>query len=125
LEFGGASVSETDDDGCSFWTLVLRHLSSGYGVREELTAALALLRVAVLQGEPPQTEQSRDLPTQHAHVLQEGSRLRERLPAYLAQRRAFLKEHCPLIAPLQALVSAYEKPTTTDELWATGLGAVP
>jgi hypothetical protein len=62
---------------------------------------------------------------EHMQVLQEGARLRERLPAYLAQRRNLLEIHCPLIPPLQATVSAYEKPTTTDELWATGTGAVP
>jgi hypothetical protein len=37
----------------------------------------------------------------------------------------FLDAHCPLITPLLALVSGYEMPTTTDELWATGLGAAP
>jgi hypothetical protein len=125
LEFGGASVSETDDDGCSFWTLVLYNLSSSYGVGEELTAELALLRVAVLQGDPPQTVLPHGLPMEHMQVLQEGARLRERLPAYLAQRITHVEEHCPLIAPLRAIVSAYEKPSTTDELWATGLGAVP
>jgi hypothetical protein len=35
-----------------------------------------------------------------------------------------LDAHCPLIPPLRALVHGYEEPTTTDELWATGLGAV-
>jgi hypothetical protein len=58
-------------------------------------------------------------------MLQEGGRLRARLPAYLVQRRALLDEHCPLIAPLRALVHGYEEPTTTEELWATGLGADP
>jgi hypothetical protein len=56
-------------------------------------------------------------------VVQEGARVRARLPAYLAQRRALLDAHCPLIAPLQDLVHGYEMPPTTDELWPTGLGA--
>jgi hypothetical protein len=32
-----------------------------------------------------------------------------------------LDAHCPLLAPLRDLVHGYEEPTTTDELWATGL----
>jgi hypothetical protein len=56
-------------------------------------------------------------------VVQEGARLRARLPAFLARRRALLDESCLLIGPLQALVLGYEQPTTTEELWATGLGA--
>jgi hypothetical protein len=52
----------------------------------------------------------------------DGVRLRARLPAYLAQRRALLDAHCPLLPPLQDLVHGYEEPTTTDEIWATGLG---
>jgi hypothetical protein len=47
---------------------------------------------------------------EHSHIVEEGARLRAGLPAYLAQRRA--------------LVSSYEEPTTTEELWATGLGAL-
>jgi hypothetical protein len=38
-------------------------------------------------------------------------------------RRARIDEHCPLLPPLRAIVLSYETPTTTDELWATGLGA--
>jgi hypothetical protein len=58
-------------------------------------------------------------------LVQEGVRLRAQLPAYLAQRRALLDKHCPLIAPLCALVSDYEVPTFTDELWATSLDSAP
>jgi hypothetical protein len=51
--------------------------------------------------------------------------MRARLPAYLARRRALLDQHTALIAPLWALVSSYEEPSTTQELWATRLGALP
>jgi hypothetical protein len=61
---------------------------------------------------------------QHSRVAEEGARLRAGLLAYLARRRALLAEHTSLIAPLRALVSGYEEPTTTEELWATGLGAL-
>jgi hypothetical protein len=66
------------------------------------------------------------LSPEHVQLAEEGARLRVALPAYLARRRALLDAHCPLIAPLRALVRDYNpEPTTTDELWATGLGAAP
>jgi hypothetical protein len=53
-------------------------------------------------------------------VLQEGGRLRARLPAYLVRRRALIDAHCPLpLPPLRALVHGYMELTTTEELWAT------
>jgi hypothetical protein len=58
-------------------------------------------------------------------LVQEGAWLRARLSAYLAQRRALLDAHCPLLAPLRAIVIGYQEPTTTEELWATGLGEDP
>jgi hypothetical protein len=85
----------------------------------------ALLRVMVLKGAPPADLVSQLRP-EHAQVVEEGMRLRAALPAYLAQRQALLDAHCPLIAPLRALVRDYDpEPTTTEELWATGLGAAP
>jgi hypothetical protein len=55
--------------------------------------------------------------------VEEGARLRARLPAYLLRRQALLNAHCPLIAPLRTIINGYETPTTNDELWDTGLGA--
>jgi hypothetical protein len=94
----------------------------GKHVDHDATAVTALLRVMVLRGAPP-AELTARLSPEHARVVQEGARLRAQLPAYLAQRRALLDAHCPLIAPLQDLVHGYKEPTTTDELWATRLGA--
>jgi hypothetical protein len=77
----------------------------------------------VLKGAPPAEFVAR-LKPEHARVVEEGARLRAALPAYLVQRRALLDAHCPLIAPLRALVRGYDpESTTTEELWATGLGA--
>jgi hypothetical protein len=84
-------------------------------------ALTAMLRVIVLHGSPPDTL-TVVLAPPFQHILQDGARLRARLSAYLAQRRALLDAHCPLLAPLANLVHGYEEPTTTDELWATGLG---
>jgi hypothetical protein len=64
-----------------------------------------------------------DLAPPFQRIVQDGARLRARIPAYLAQRRALLDAHCPLLPPLQDFVHGYDEPTTTGELWATGLGA--
>jgi hypothetical protein len=56
-------------------------------------------------------------------IVLEGGRLKDKLPAYLVQRRALLDANCPmLLPPLRALVHGYMELTTTEELWATGLG---
>jgi hypothetical protein len=83
-----------------------------------------MLRVMVLHGGPHDQESLiARLAPPFQQILQDGARLRARLPAYLAQRRTLLDAHCPLLPPLQNLVHGYEEPTTTDELWATGLVA--
>jgi hypothetical protein len=91
----------------------------------DATVVTSLLRAMVSRGAPP-VEGTGGLSPEHAQVVQDGARLRARLPAYLAERRALLDAHCPLISPLpeelQALIFMFERPTTTDELWATGLG---
>jgi hypothetical protein len=80
----------------------------------------------VVKGDPPINLVALMEQTEHARVVEEGARLRAALPAYLARRRALLNDHCPLIPPLLALVREYDpEPTTTEELWATGLGVTP
>jgi hypothetical protein len=81
----------------------------------------ALLRVILLRDSPTPALADR-LSAEHRRVVEEGSRLRAALPAYLDSRHTLLDAHCPLLPELQALVHAYEEPTTTDEFWATGLG---
>jgi hypothetical protein len=81
-----------------------------------------MLRVMLLHGGPPDSLTA-ELAPPFQRIVQDGARLRARLPAYLAQRRALLGANCPLLPPLHDLVHGYEMPTTTDELWATGLGA--
>jgi hypothetical protein len=79
----------------------------------------------VLRGVPPDTLDAL-LSPENARVVQDGARLRARLPTYLRQRQALLDEHCPvLMSPFRALVHGYMELTTTEELWATGLGAAP
>jgi hypothetical protein len=82
----------------------------------------------VLRGAPPPALVAL-LSPEPARVVQEGARLRARLPAYLAHRRAYLDLRCPRISALPVLLRAviygFEGPATTEELWATGLGQIP
>jgi hypothetical protein len=78
----------------------------------------------VLREDPQASLVAGALSLERRQVVEKGARLRTRLPAYLARRRAVLDDHCPLISPLLALVRDYDlEPTTTEEIWATGLGA--
>jgi hypothetical protein len=149
LEYGGAQLTDTDNEGLSVWTVragyngLPQMLQNAYKLCADgeyvfiggeyvpnegivpygdIVALTAMLRVMVLYGGPPDSL-TNDLAPPLQQIVQDGARLRARLPAYLAQRRALLDAHCPLLPPLRDLVHGYEKPTTTDELWATGLGA--
>jgi hypothetical protein len=125
LEYGGAQITDTYNEE----VLAVIGLTNDKYVPidgddipiEDTLALTAMLRVMVLHGGPP-ASLTANLAPPLQRIVQDGARLRARLPAYLAQRRALLDAHCPLLPPLQALVHGYEKPTTTDELWATGLG---
>jgi hypothetical protein len=89
----------------------------------DIVALTAMLRVMLMHGSPPESLTAY-MATPLQQIVQDGARLRARLPAYLARRRPLLDAHCPLLPPLRDLVHGYEEPTTTDELWATGLGAL-
>jgi hypothetical protein len=89
----------------------------------DLKALIAMLRLMVLHGGPPDTLVA-DLAPPFQQIVHDDAQLRVRLPAYLTQRRAIVDANCPLLPPLQDLMHGYELPTTTDELWATGLGAL-
>jgi hypothetical protein len=121
LEHGGASVTDVTVNERTVWDLLI-----GYIMWRDYDAAAVtvLLRAMLLKGSRPPVNiaTAPSFSAEHVHVIHEGTRIRARLPAYLAQRRALLDEHSPLIPPLQALVCGYEEPTTTEELWATGLG---
>jgi hypothetical protein len=122
-------------NGRSLWDLLRVHIvdpGSNYDDDGEhlnfpdrdAAATTALLRVMVLRSDPPPMLEN-ELSAVDARVVQEGARLRARLQVYLARRQALLEEHCPLIGPLRAMVHGYEVPTTTEDFWATGLGADP
>jgi hypothetical protein len=147
LEYGGAQLTDNDNEGTSVCNAPGIHglphmlkttykksyngeyvfingeyVPDGRRLHEDIVAVTAMLRVMLLHGGPPESL-TKDLAPPFQQIVQDGARLRARLPAYLAQRRALLDAHCPLLPPLRDLVHGYEEPTTTDELWATGLGA--
>jgi hypothetical protein len=142
LEYGGAQITDTNDAGDSVWSVhgmssLQEFLISAYTTSEEgyyvsingeyvpkgdISALTAMLRVMVLHGGPSEALEE-ILPPPFQRIVQDGARLRARLPAYFVRRRALSDAHCPLLPPLKDLVHGYEEPTTTDELWATGLGA--
>jgi hypothetical protein len=128
LEHGGSSIEEQTTDGESVWDLLKDYLLAKYEhdwaffAAYDAATVTGLLRVLVLLGAPPR-ELAAELSLERARVVEEGARLRARLPAYFARQRFLLDEHCLLIPPLRDLVRGYEETATTEELWATGLGA--
>jgi hypothetical protein len=131
LEEGGANMDDVNNHDDSVWDKLIVHFEdeSEEEVEKEDSLALpGLLRVMVLRDAPPPALVAL-LPSEPARVVQEGTRLRARLPAYLAHRRAYLDSSCPRISllpgVLRALIYTFEGPATTEELWATGLGTAP
>jgi hypothetical protein len=131
LEHGGADIAEVTDTRKTVWACIAGRLSVFYPRRHDEpfvqdVAATSLLRVMVLKGASLADFVSQLRRPEHAQVVEEGACLMAALPAYLVRRRALLDTHRPLIAPLVALVRGYDpEPTTTEELWATGLGVRP
>jgi hypothetical protein len=129
LEHKGANVSDKTYEGHTVWEYLEHHLIDGYAsgfidggdYEHDAAAVTALLKVMVLKEAPPAELTSR-LSLDHRLVVEAGARLRAGLSAYLVERRTFLDTHCPLIGPLRDLVHGYEELTTTEELWATGVG---
>jgi hypothetical protein len=130
LEEAGANMEDYDNDGMSVWDFLIERFGENpHDYEDDHPVAQAkLLRVMVLRGAPPPALVAL-LSPEPARVVQDGARLRARLPAYLAHRRAYLDLRCPRISPLpcvlRALIYTFEGPATTEELWATGLGHSP
>jgi hypothetical protein len=125
VEYGGTDVSNSVHKD-TLWDLVL---DVGYNNSAARTALLRAMLLRCDKFTPSTFGTHALLETGYGSwimkLVQEGVRLRARLPAYLVQRRALLETHCPLIKPLRAIVSGYEVSSATEDLWATGLGAAP
>jgi hypothetical protein len=126
LEEANADMDDVNTHGETAWDLLVERLEdSADDDHGEDEHALAVLRVLVLRGAPPPALVAL-LSPEPARVVQEGARLRARLPAYLVHRRTYLDSRCPRISllpgVLRALIYTFEGPATTEELWATGLG---
>jgi hypothetical protein len=103
LEHGGAQITDTNHEGESVWTgdLVQRDLprvlkcaydmseDGNYIPTEKTEEVTTMLRTIVLHGAPP-ASLIIDLAPPLQVIVQDGVRLRARLPAYLTQRRALL-----------------------------------
>jgi hypothetical protein len=130
LEEGFSNMDGVNYKGKTYtvWSVLTNRLAKVANGRKMETDPLALaglLRALVLRSAPPPALEAL-LSPELVRVVQEGARLRARLPAYLVRRRALLDVHCPvLLPPLRALVHGYMELTTTEELWATGLGVEP
>jgi hypothetical protein len=83
-------------------------LKRAYKEKDDTRAITAMLRVMVLHGGPPESLTAELMPRLQ-QIVQDGARLRARLPAYLAERRTLLDAHCPLLPPLLDLVRGYEE----------------
>jgi hypothetical protein len=127
LEEAGANMDDVNNAGETSWDLLIEHQIAVAEERAETDplALTSLLRVMVLRGAPPPALVALLSPAD-IEMVQEGARLRARLPVYLAHRRAYLNSRCPRISllpgVLRALIHGFEGPATTEELWATGLG---
>jgi hypothetical protein len=119
-------MDDVNNDAQTVWDVLIEHFKVGEADDDEDPVALTgLLRVMVLRCVPPPALVAL-LSPEPARVAHERARLRARLPAFLVRRRAFLDTYCPvLLPPLRALVHGYMELITTEELWATGLGAAP
>jgi hypothetical protein len=139
LEEAGANMDDINNFGETAWDLLREHLERMADDQDyfaeveadpevEPLALTSLLRVMVLRSAPPPALVAL-LSPEDTDMVQEGARLRARLPAYLAHRRAYLDLRCPRISllpgVLRALIYTFEGPATTEELWATGLGSAP
>jgi hypothetical protein len=129
LEEAGASMDDANNRGQIVWAMLIERLTAYDDDDEDVeetepTGLTGLLRVLMLRGPPPPALMAL-LSPEPARVVQEGARLRARLPAYLAHRRAYLDSRCPRISVfpgvLRALIYGFEGPATTEELWAARL----
>jgi hypothetical protein len=133
VEEAGANMDDGCNRGESAWDVLTRRLATGTWqrpfaegrVETDPVALAGLLRVLVLRGALPPALVAL-LSPELVRVVPEGVRLRAWLPAYLAHRRAYLDSRCPHISllpsVLRVLIYTFERPATTEEKWATGLG---
>jgi hypothetical protein len=128
LEDAGAIMDDVNTYEVTIYDLLVEHFDAvprGDEAEADLPALIGLLRFLVLHDAPLPALVAL-LSSEPARVVQEGARLRAQLPAFLVERRALLDAHCPvLLAPHRDLVHGYMELTTTEELWATGLGTAP
>jgi hypothetical protein len=107
LSDGGANITAVQG-GKNIWQLLERHI-----LRVSAAELSALLRVMVLQADPPYGW-SPLLAPMHAQMVARGRRLRAQLLPYLEQQRTLVAENSSLPAVLQTVVIGYAAPTRED-----------
>jgi hypothetical protein len=126
LKEEGANVEDVNIIGENIWDKLIEHfggLEVYNKVETDTAAMISLLRVMVLRGALLDALVAQ-LSPEPARVVRGGAQLRARFPAHLVRPRALLDVHCPvLLPPLRALVHGYTELTTTEEIWATRVGA--
>jgi hypothetical protein len=119
LEEGGSSITETANNGCTVWNLLLI-----YGITyapSDAVAQSSLLKVMVmLEDVPEHFTDVLSLNVKLAEIATRGRQLRSQLPSYLEQQRASVIAHCPLPKVLQSLVAEYAV-ITPEDMWTDGL----
>jgi hypothetical protein len=126
LDHDGADIAEANGAGETVWDMLANQMVYVHVADEAVAESTTLLRAMVVRSDPPAYFVAQLRRPEHARMVEEGARLRAALSVYLVRRWALLDAHCPLIPPLLALVRCYDPdPTTTEELWATGLGVAP
>jgi hypothetical protein len=115
----GANVTEKFGDQLSLWYYMLCGRKYRLEVVDQAKVAelTSLFKVLTLLDDVPAEYSSNFIP-QHKALVEEGRRLRARLPAYIDQLNASLLTHCPLPSVLQCLVAAYAEPTRED-IWSS------
>jgi hypothetical protein len=123
IEHTDADIEEVNDCGETVYDHLILHIERGITRGGEPAALTALLRVLVLRSSLPDVLTSL-LSLNNQRVVQEGVRIRARLPSYRVERRKLFDEQCNLLLPpIRDLVGDYMQLTITDDIWATLLCA--
>jgi hypothetical protein len=114
------------EEGALIHTKIWSDLANYFHIeRADAEELSSLLKVLTLLPMSPDQDQYlpafiAELSPQHAEICTRGRQLRDRLPAYREQQEASVRTHCPLPVVLQAMVTAYARPTSED-MWSDGL----
>jgi hypothetical protein len=126
VEIAGCDIGVKDDAGQSIWTLLLP-----YWVSKEETGRYrrrdigdGILRALLARMQPPEEVLEALLASKHKDLVTQGIRLQSRLGPYKEERQLSIEKTKSLLPEvLHGLILELDgNLSTTDEIWATGLG---